>query len=57
MKNTDKKQSGKKQCITCQNFDKECSNCKIKTAEEFSKIDFAKEDCDSYLIHDKFIMF
>lgn len=57
MKYTDKKQSSKKQCTTCQNFDKECSNCKIKTAEEFSKIDFAKEDCDSYLIHDKFIMF
>ena len=56
MKDTHKKQVNKK-CKTCQNFDRECSNCKVKTIEEFSKIDFTKEKCDSYLIHDKFIMF
>ena len=56
MKDRHKNQSNKK-CNTCQNFDKECSNCKVKTVEEFSRIDFAKEKCDSYLIDEKLVMF
>ena len=57
MKKTHNKQFNKNQCKTCQNFDKECVNCKVKSVEEFSRINFTKEKCDSYLIHDKFIMF
>ena len=57
MKDTNNKKGNKKQCNTCQNFNKECSNCKVKTIEEFSKINFTKEECDSYLINEKLIMF
>ena len=57
MKDATNKKSAKKQCKTCQNFDKDCSNCKIKTPEEFSKINFSNEKCDSYLVHEKLVMF
>lgn len=46
-----------KQCSTCQNYDKTEKTCKIKSKEEFNKIDFSKESCGEYLISDKLIMF
>lgn len=46
-----------KQCSLCQNYDKENEKCKIKSKEEFNRINFAKEKCGEYLINDKLIMF
>lgn len=46
-----------KQCATCENRDKENDGCKIKTKEEFNKINFSKEICDEYLVNEKLVMF
>lgn len=46
-----------KQCSTCEHQDKDSKGCKIKSKEEFSKINFTKEKCTDYMISSKLIMF
>jgi len=45
------------QCNTCENHDSENKCCKIKSKEEFSKINFTKEKCTDYIISTKLVMF
>lgn len=45
-------------CSTCHNYDKEVDYCYEKEIEEVSKqvhTDFST--CDSYLVHEKLVMF
>ena len=46
-----------KQCNTCEHHDKKNDCCKVKSKEEFNKVNFSKEKCDSYMINEKLIMF
>ena len=45
-------------CKTCQNYDKKTDFCKEKKVEQCSKqvhTDFSQ--CESYIVHEKLIMF
>ena len=55
---TKKKQKSSLKCRTCQNYDKNRDFCVEKEIEDCSKqMSTNFSQCDSFLIHDKLVMF